>query len=248
MMTIVWSCGGGRQSAAIAKMIVTGELPKPDLICIADTSREVQSTWEYLSQVIQPSIKIPIHIIPHSYAYVDLYKDDKNNILIPAFTKQSGQIGKLPTYCSVEWKQRPVRRWLREQGIEQCDLWIGISTNEAHRMKAADRKWINHVYPLIEINPTSLAKCISMVESFGWPTPPKSRCFMCPNMSIQNWYELKTTSPIDFQKAVDLEKQLQKKDKFIYLHQTGKPLNQAVTESEQQLEMFDGCDSGFCWN
>lgn len=36
----LWSCGGGTQSAAIAALIVRGDLPKPDLSIIVDTERE----------------------------------------------------------------------------------------------------------------------------------------------------------------------------------------------------------------
>jgi hypothetical protein len=39
-MTDLWSCGGGTQSAAIAALIVRGDIRKPDLAVIVDTERE----------------------------------------------------------------------------------------------------------------------------------------------------------------------------------------------------------------
>jgi hypothetical protein len=44
-VTTVWSFGGGVQSVAIAALVTLERLPMPDLIVIADTGREVGSTW-----------------------------------------------------------------------------------------------------------------------------------------------------------------------------------------------------------
>lgn len=52
----VWSCGGGTQSAAIAALIVTGKLPKPDLAVIVDTEREKETTWRYYTNVLRPEL------------------------------------------------------------------------------------------------------------------------------------------------------------------------------------------------
>lgn len=242
----VWSYGGGTQSAAIAVLILQGRLPQPDMIVMADTSREVTETWEYLERIVRPA-GFDVQVIPHNYAYWDIVKGDKGDILLPAFTRQNGRVGKMPTFCSDEWKRRPIQRWLREQGVDDCDVWLGMSTDEMERMKASSLKWYRHVYPLIEMIPMSRHQCVSLVEKYGWPTPPKSRCWMCPNMSPRAWKDLKHKYPDDFQKAVDLEKELHKTDKDIYLHELGIPLDEAITQSERQSDMFDGCDSGYCW-
>jgi hypothetical protein len=55
-MTTVWSYGGGTQTAAIAVLILQGKLPKPDIAVMADTGREIQSTWDYLYTVVQPAL------------------------------------------------------------------------------------------------------------------------------------------------------------------------------------------------
>lgn len=62
--TQIWNNGGGTQSAAIAALIVTGQLPTPDLAVIADTGRERSSTWDYLNAYIAPalaSVGVQIH-------------------------------------------------------------------------------------------------------------------------------------------------------------------------------------------
>lgn len=248
MKHVVWSYGGGTQSAAIAVLILQGKLPRPDLIAFADTSREVTETWQYLETVVRPTFTaagMEIHVVDHKYSNYDLYKS--NSILLPAFTTQSGSKGKLPTFCSNEWKQRPIRRWLREQGVEACDLWLGISMDEIERMKPADRKWINHIYPLIETVPMRRHECISLVENYGWPKPPKSRCWMCPNMSALSWQELRDNYPADFARAVALEQEIHQSDAHAYLHQAAIPLLDAVAMTDAQPSLFDSCDSGFCF-
>ena len=53
---VVWSYGGGVQSAAIAVLVLRGELPRPACIVMADTSREASATWAYLDGVVQPAL------------------------------------------------------------------------------------------------------------------------------------------------------------------------------------------------
>lgn len=244
-MSLVWSYGGGTQSAAIAVLILQGKLPHPDVIVMADTSREVSETWQYLESVVRPA-GLDVQIVSHDYANQDMITDN-GYVLIPAFTRKNGKVGKLPTYCSNEWKQYPIRRWLRERDINDCDVWLGMSTDEMERIKPSGLKWYRHVYPLVEILPTSRHQCISIVEKYGWPTPPKSRCWMCPNMSSYSWRELRDKYPEDFQKAVSLDEDIRKVDDLMYLHELGKPLREAVSETARQTDMFDGCDSGYCW-
>ena len=53
---VVWSYGGGTQSAAIAVLVLRGELPRPERIVMADTSREASATWAYLAEVVGPAL------------------------------------------------------------------------------------------------------------------------------------------------------------------------------------------------
>ena len=247
-MKTVWSYGGGTQTAAIAVLILQGKLPRPDVVVMADTGREIESTWQYLRDVVQPSldtIGLTVQVAGHELSNYDLWKSD-DYLLIPAFTSQSGG-GKLPTYCSDEWKQRPIRRWLRQQDINDCDVWLGISTDELERMKPSGLKWYRHVYPLIELVPTSRVNCAALVESFGWPSPPKSRCWMCPNQSPLMWSDMRKQQPAEFEKATELEKEVQRADPHIWLHKAMIPLVDAVDITDKQPGLFDGCDSGYCF-
>ena len=242
-MTVFWSYGGGKQTAAIAVLILQGKLPMPDLIAMADTSREVAATTRYLYDVVAPA-GFNVTVIPHTYATVDLYRGD--DLLIPAFTRRNGRIGQMPTFCSNEWKQRVCRRWLRDQGVTDCVAWLGISTDEMGRMRGSGLLWYRHFYPLIEAVPMSRHQCESLVASHGWPPAPKSACWLCPMRGTRGWQELKRKAPDDFERAVQLDDEIRQRDPDAYLHRLALPLREAVQQSEEQPPLFDGCDSGYC--
>lgn len=246
----VWSNGGGAQSAAIAVLILQGKLPRPDKAVIVDTGREMASTWAYLHDVVQPAlnaIELTMEIVSHELSRVDLYDSKHGNLLlIPAYTSINGA-GKMNTYCSSEWKRDTLKRYLKQQGVNDCDVWLGISTDEMERMKPSGLKWYRHVYPLIEMIPTSRVACSALVESFGWPSPPKSRCWMCPNQSPLMWSDMRKQQPDEFAKAVAFEKEVQQRDKHVWLHKAMIPLVDAVDVTDKQPGLFDGCDSGYCF-
>ncbi len=250
MRTQVWSSGGGTQSAAIGALIVQGRLAKPDIALIVDTGREKSATWDYMESVMRRalwSVGVDYVRIPKAdYATVDLYPaSGEGSTLMPIFTTQSGKMGKLPAFCSDEWKRRVAMRYLRAQGVKQCDVWMGISTDEMKRVRTPVEQWFRERYPLIFEVPSSRSECIRIVESMGWPTPPRSSCWMCPNMGDAEWRELKENSPEDFAKAVALEQEMRLQDHTAWLHKSGRPLNEVVF-SEPTSQMSLGC-SGMCW-
>ena len=130
-MTSIWSCGGGTQSAAIGALIVRGILPVPDLALIVDTERECSTTWAYMDSVLDPALRgvgCRINRIRKSeYTKLDLWgESDGDTLLIGGYAYG----GKAPMYCSGEWKRDVARRWIRAQGVKQCELWMGISVDE----------------------------------------------------------------------------------------------------------------------
>ena len=247
--TEIWSSGGGVQSTAIAALICQGEL-NPDLAVIVDTEREARTTWEYLDTWVLPALNkagcILHRVTKSQYATVDLFGGkDKGDVLLPAFTDQSGRIGKLATYCSNEWKKRVMQRWAREQGVTQANTWIGFTIDELNRVTTPIGKW-QHRYPLIERRMTR-GDCIALVESMGWPTPPRSSCWMCPNHTTSEWVDLKENNPEDFKLAVQLEKEIRLIDESIYLSNSGVTLDKTDFTNPQD-DLFTGrCTSGMCF-
>lgn len=250
-MTVAWSFGGGVQSAAIAALIARGDLPRPDLAVIADTGREAETTWAYLKQVVAPALSplgVCIEIAEHSLATVDLYSAN-GTLLIPAYTGEAGgeREGQLPGYCSVEWKRRVVRRWLRARNVRDCELWLGISLDEAGRAKGADVGWIEHRFPLIERH-LRRADCLRLVAEAGWPAAPKSSCWMCPYRGPKEWAALTSG---DRERASRFDAEIRERDPKVYLRRDLRPL-EAVEPAPAgpDLPLFGEvahCDSGYCW-
>lgn len=248
---VVWSCGGGTQSAAIAALIVSGKLPKPDVAVIADTGREASETWRYYAQCLSPrlmEVGVPlVRLDPKKWATVDLWGGSDGDIaLMPMFTNKDGAVGQTRKFCSNEWKSRPVDRYIRSLGLERGRIWIGFSIDEMHRMRSYDPRaaW-NHEYPLIDLR-MSRHDCVAMVLRMGWDAPPRSSCWMCPYRSDQEWIQLKRDSEGDFARATKLEKEVQAKDPNLFLHRSCKPLG-SVNFGEGQGDLLDQCGSGMCF-
>lgn len=243
-MTTCWSYGGGVQSAALGVLIRRGTLPVPDHAVIADTGREATSTWEYLDEVMAPYLQpagVTIERLPHTLAAVDVFGHN-GDCLIPAFTRS----GKLPTFCSNEWKKRVVERYLRGRGVEAADLWLGISVDELERARVGGRpKWLVRRYPLIEQRMTR-ADCLALIAEVGLPVPERSACWMCPHRTTREWRRLRDRYPQDFQMAVVFEETLAERDPDLYLHDSRSRLRGARLDPEDtgQLSL---CESGFCW-
>lgn len=247
--TQVWSNGGGTQSCYIATLIVRGMLPKPDLACLVNTGREKAKTFEYHEEYVRPALEavgVEVHVIEKShYAKVDLTRG--STILIPGFTNQSGEIGKLPTYCSGEWKRDPISRWLRVRGVKLADVWMGYSLDEMRRVKNDRKVWLRKLYPLIDLRKTR-RDCIAGVVEFGWPIPPRSACWMCPNQCHAEWKDLHDNRPDEFALAVRFEREeIHSIDPHLFLHESCVPLDQVDFDTPLASAFEPGCQSGFCF-
>lgn len=253
---IVWSYGGGTQSNAMAILIAQGRLPLPDRIVFADTSGEQTEVWDYLYAYVSPLLKAmgrQIEIAPHSLSEVDLYGKN-GDLLIPAFTKS----GKLPTFCSKEWKALVVRRYLGgHETMGNIIMWLGMSTDEVERMKPADVKWITHHWPLCDM-PVSAGygirmnrrECHKLIEAYGWPPSPRSACVWCPHLDNAQWQRMKLYAPGDLKRAAAVQKRILESDQRggVYLHRSLNPDVESINFEEEQPTLFDaGCESGYCF-
>lgn len=249
---IVFSYGGGIQTVAISILIGKGKLPTPDYIVMADTGREGQRTFEYINQFINPffmsTIGREVQIASHELATVDLFAHN-DDLLLPVYT----ETGKLPTFCSTEWKENVIKRWLRQQGVESCTAWLGFSFDESDRIRRrmnrkTQLKWYQADFPLSNLM-LSRADCKQIIIDHGWPLPPKSACWMCPNRDNADWRDLKENSPDEFQKAVELEKEIQEWDDTIWLHEDRTPLDQVdfYTPDKMKSRSSGQCGLGYCF-
>lgn len=249
----VWSCGGGTQSAAIAALIVRGDLPKPDYAYMVDTGRERTATIDYFHKTLKPmlaAVNVDIVLVKKSdYTNIDIYSGaDNDTLMIPAFSNVTGEKGKMSNFCSGEWKRNVGDRYLRQTlKIENCVSWLGFSTDELKRVRTPRQQWQQLRYPLIFDVPMNRSQCIHLVLSMGWDHPPRSACWMCPNASDNEWREMKQTSPEDFAKAVQFESEIRLSDPNVFLHRSCKTLDLVDLTIERTLFDEDAGCAGGCF-
>ena len=259
-MIEVCSSGGGTQSTCIAALIVQGRLPKPDYFVIADTGRECGTTWDYLESIVRPalaSVGVEVHRIMPTWKStpehgLDFMSHNMETMLVPMFTDINGDVGKLSGFCSKTWKVEVVNRYLSQRfGITRSKYrkWIGFSLDEWRRiqkmMAGKEFRKGQIRFPLVSDVPLKRHEAIKVVEDMGWPTPPRSRCWMCPNQQSEEWLEM----PADeLTKAAEFEKQVQAVDPYAWLHKSCRPISDVDFEAEPTL--FDSgeyCSSGACF-
>lgn len=254
----VWSCGGGTQSCAIAVLIIQGKLPKPDFAVIADTGRETGATWEYADRTLVPSLaEVGVNLVrikAEDWSYHGTKITYSNTtVAMPVYSTLNGPITKTKNFCTRNWKIDSMKRWMSQVNhltrSKYC-VWIGFSRDEVNRVWKCrlghDFKKGLVSLPLVDIFPTTRREAIKLVEDFGWPTPPRSACWMCPNHSDNEWRKLIAERPDEFQKAVELEREIHKTDPDAWLHRSCIPLDQV--DFSQPEDLFSRpCDSGLCF-
>jgi hypothetical protein len=246
-VTQVWSCGGGTQSGAIASLIARGMLPRPDICFMTDTGRERSGTWPFVDGFIRPalaSVGLELTIVKAAdFQRLDVFWND--TVLLPGYTTQSGEVGKLSPFCSGKWKRDVAERFLRSVGVKTARNWIGISLDEAGRIRAQHRGWLELWYPLIFERPMRRSQCVERIRSEGWAgVIPHSACWMCPNASDEEWLDMWINYPDDFYRACDLEAEMRLKDPHFYLHPSCVPLAQVDFTAQQSMFADRGCTTG----
>jgi hypothetical protein len=113
-------------------------------------------------------------------------------------------------------------------------MWIGISIDEADRMKESKEPWIKTRWPLIELQ-MDKDDCVSWMLSHGYPSPPRSACTFCPFHSDDEWIKLRDESPDEFKEVIKYESELQDAARnqealrgIPFLHESCIPIGQVV--------------------
>lgn len=251
IITQVWSCGGGTQSGAIAALIGDGKLPRPDLAFMTDTGRERSGTWPFVDGFIRPQLAkvgLELRVVKASdFADIAIIKlgGSISTVQLPGYTTQSGGVGKLEPFCSGAWKRDVGERWLRSVGVETARMWIGISRDEARRIRNQHRNWLQLWYPLIFQVPMTRSMCVALIRACEWlGIIPHSACWMCPNASDSEWLDMSLHFPGDFMKACELEAETRLIDPHFYLHPSCVPLAEVDFTAQRTMFADRGCTAG----
>lgn len=257
------SLGAGVQSSTIALMAEVGELEPIDFAIFADTGDEPQKVYAWLDWLeLQLSYRVYRVQHPRGSLASETFRErtsrhghryGKN--FIPTFgVDEHGGRTMLPRKCTTDFKLEPIHKKLRQlikpprlkkgrQHEVLVECVIGISYDEAHRMKPPWHPWIRNVYPLVERRLTRW-HCLEWMRSKGYPEPPRSACIYCPYHSDREWLLLKHEQPIEFAKAVKFERRLwetaaaRNVSSREFLHADRVPLDQVEFREDRNLQLF----------
>lgn len=263
------SLGAGVQSSTMALMAAAGEItPMPKCAIFADTQAEPKSVYIWLDW-LEKQLPFPVHRVTAGSIEIDALRirERKDKLGhwcrsgIPHYSiNADGSHGHGPRQCTHDFKLIPLareqRRVMKEVGVKHAIIWIGISTDEASRIKPSRVRYSTHRWPLIE-NEMARRHCLTWMKTHGFPTPPRSACVFCPYHSNKEWRRLKDEEPEDFQRAVQFEQKYQAakaqtlllKPFVPWLHNKRIPLDQVdfSTEEERgQINLFNNECEGMC--
>lgn len=241
------SCGAGVQSSYLCIRAARGDFKDCDGKIIkvshavfADTQSEPKSVMLWLDWLEKEVLRLPFPFPIHRVTSGNLAENElsirrslKSGKLylkssIPAFVSApDGSKGMLGRKCTTDFKIVPLQRKIRElvgikragKGIVRANVWIGISIDEAHRMKPSRVDYIENKWPLIDYG-ISRNDCLTWMKDNNYPEPPRSACVFCPFHSNIEWLRIKTNEPEEFSRAVMFEHALQGAAKSILI---GKP-------------------------
>jgi hypothetical protein len=271
----VLSLGAGVQSTVMALMAAHGEItPKPDVAIFADTGWEPQGVYDHLDWLT--------NILSNHFPVVKVQKGDiKADALesstagnkrggarwasMPYFTIDSnGEKGMIRRQCTKEYKIDPIVKEIRRQlGVgyrgrvpkgTNVEQWIGISLDEWIRMKPSRLPYIEHRWPLVELE-MHRHHCLRWFEKhYPGRKLAKSACIGCPYHNDAQWRELRDNSPDDWNEAVEFDNAIRNRvgvdaQVQVFIHRSG-PLQDADLRTaedmgQQGFDFGDECE-GMC--
>lgn len=258
----VLSLGAGVQSTTMALMVAHGEIPPVDCAIFADT----QAVYEHLRWLMSPNVlPFPVHIVTQGNLTDVIGTTGPNanypKVPIPAFLMgNDGRAALANRSCTRDYKIAPIIRKVRElagltgkRGPKHpvAQQLIGISTDEAARMKPSRDAWIENQWPLIDAG-MSRGDCLRWLERRGYPIPGKSSCTFCPYHSDAAWAAIRDGDPAAWAEAVEVDGRIrdlwrgQRKGTRLYLHRSLQPLREVEFTSDRQPDLFTNECEGMC--
>lgn len=268
-MLRVLSLGAGVQSTALALMAAHGEItPMPDCAIFADTQSEPKSIYAHLDW-LDAQLPFVIHRVSAGSLRAQIIASTKGEQLMnarPPFFVAGG--GMLNRQCTQDFKLQPIQRKLRELlGLRRgqhwpseiaVEQWLGISLDEAMRIKPSRIAAISHRYPLVDAGLTR-GHCLRWMDAHNYPRPAKSACTFCPYHDDGLWRDMKANDPESFADAVTIDVAIRKgsinkqgerySPNDWFLHRSLKPLADVDfrnAEDYGQLSMFTNECEGMC--
>lgn len=245
-------------------MIARGELPMVDAAIFADTQWEPRAVYEWLSW-LETQLPFPVHRVTAGSLRESIINKQTSTgrrfASVPWYTiNPDNSLGMGRRQCTREYKLAPLISKKRElvglvprqrAAAVLCETWIGISTDEALRMKPSHERWNVNRWPLIDQR-MSRSDCLRWMERNGYPAPPKSSCIGCPYHSDTEWRAVKA-DPASWADVLEIDALIREPVRGLrgrqFMHRSCKPLAEvdlATAEERGQVDMFNNECEGMC--
>jgi len=255
----VLNYGAGVQSTAMLVAACLGDLPdgvRPDVAIFADTQWEPAGVLETVTRMTPWAQDHGVEVCTVTHGPI---RSARGANQMPLFVRHAdGTPGITGRQCTTDYKIKPIRREVRRRlgytkgqwWRHQLETWLGITVDEAHRMKPSQEAFETARWPLIELD-WNREDCKRYLEKQGLPVPMKSSCVGCPYHSNRYFLEMKRQCPDEWKDVVAFDKQLRAENLLPslhgdpYLHRSLLPLEEVYLQ-EDQLELFAEECSGYC--
>jgi hypothetical protein len=261
MPLTVISLGAGVQSTAMALMAAHGEItPMPDCAIFADTQWEPAAVYRHLDWLCGV-LPFPVHRVTAGNIVEHIERNPNCSgqrfASVPWFTENGGMARR---QCTREFKVEPIAKEVRRllgfrprQRIPEkaVEMWLGISSDEAMRMKPSFNSWQVNRWPLIEKG-INRRRCLAWIDAHSYPTPAKSSCIGCPYHSDEHWRRMRDYAPDEWEEACRVDKVLRNgghKMKYAqFMHRSLVPLAEVDLSPRDwgQMDLFNNDCEGMC--
>lgn len=170
-------CHGGGFDSVAAYIVLREEGKLPDAVVAADPGHEDARTyavWDHLAKLCAED-GVRFATVRPPRPLLDKYERDRR-LMLPHRGVKS---------CSTYSKRDPIRDWLKEQGVNnrkpaQATVLICYNTDEEHRKKPSDRRWVVNEFPLLERGIGRAQVEAIVQQKWNGPVVVKSGCLFCP--------------------------------------------------------------------
>jgi hypothetical protein len=247
------SFGGGVQSTAMVVLAAQGKI-EVDAFVFSDTGFEQSIVFDFLEKYTLPMLEkagIPFYIAKCEEFAGKLHgKTTYANWLLPPFFHLDGdsEIGRLPAYCSTNWKRKIIERFLKkEYDAKRYELIMGFSIYEMHRAgRMKSTKKYQYKFPLLDLK-MSRGDCVALVNRTFNAPPPRSSCYFCPNHTQHEWHEVMNSK--DREKVIEVDRMIRTTildGVTCYLTADCKPIDE-IEFDEKNESIFSRFCAGGCF-
>jgi hypothetical protein len=230
-------------------MSALGEVERVDFALHADTGYERAETYKFAKEWT-------LWLVEHGIEVKTVHRRETRGIesqmqkhlacMIPAFSSHfyRHKPGQLQRLCTPDWKIQPMNKVMKGK----AELWLGISTDEALRMKPNKLQRITNRWPLIEMD-MSRNDCVTWLKAHELEVPTKSSCYFCPYHDSRAWRDIMAGE--DREKTIAIDHAIRQvrahKNVELYIHPSRKPIEKVNFDRYTlQMNLWDEECEGIC--